>query len=489
MTLQHEATNPIPEGPLPSLPRALNLVLRELDQVIAPELQSERARSTAGMLSQLLRHLIIRETSLSGMIDDWTKQQEALLRELDVTVGTGEETGLERYRMVTEAITAEVVKRVDLGSGSGIAGLTDDWSRRAVTAEREHLGKRLQAERDTAYIQHPPEQAARLEVTPERLATYLATKLAHRETVSVTAIHKLLGGFSKETYIIDTEIDGVPKPVVMRRDVPYGAVAGSVIDEVPLLRALFAEGLPVPEALVAETDRSIFGEAFSITRKASGETAFSNVRGLNLTGDQGDAARALAEVLGRLHSLDAKSLDLPKRFFDPALSMADCVLREIEFYEQGWLSRTNRASPTMSAAFAWLRANLPRSGGRPCIVHGDAGLHNLMMDQGKVSVMLDWEMAHMGDPVEDLAYCRTWVDQALPWDEFLATYYKHGGVEYRPEYEGFYSVLSNLRIVVFAAQSGYGGEWTDHPELAPMFATNFYAAVFTDKVAKQLAGG
>ena len=92
----------------------------------------------------------------------------------------------------------------------------------------------------------------------------------------------------------------------------------------------------------------------------------------------------------------------------------------------------------------------------------------------------------MGDPIEDLAYCRTWVDQALPWDEFLEIYYRNGGHEFRPEYGRFYGVLSNLRIVVFAAQSGYGTYWNEHPELPTLFATTHYHAIFIDKVAEHL---
>ena len=84
------------------------------------------------------------------------------------------------------------------------------------------------------------------------------------------------------------------------------------------------------------------------------------------------------------------------------------------------------------------------------------------------------------------------MDQALPWEEFLEVYYRHGGLEYRPEFERFYGVLSNLRVVVFAAQSGYGTYWTDHPELTLLFATSHYHAVFLEKVAEHLlrnAGG
>jgi aminoglycoside phosphotransferase (APT) family kinase protein len=487
MTLQHEATLAVPEGVQPGLLRALQLVLRELDQVLIPDLQSDSARSTAGMLGQLLRQLIVRESVLPALLDDWTGKQETLLREADVVVDVADAGSFERNRRVTEAVAALTAERAFEQTGPVSAGLTDQWSRRAVAVEREYLATRMHLEQSAPYPQNSAERTAALKVTPERLTAYLTTKLSYRGSLLVTQVHKLLGGFSKETFIIDAEVDGQPRSVVLRRDVPLGAVAGSVADEVPLLKALHGAGFPVPEPLLVETDCSIFGEAFAITRKAPGATAFSNVRGLDMGDGQQNAAHALAEVLGRLHAMDARNLQLPKRFFDPALSMGDCVMRQIDDYEKAWFSRTYQPSPTMSAAFAWLRANVPPSTGRPGIVHGDAGLHNLMMHEGKVSVMLDWELSHMGDPLEDLAYCRSWVDQALPWEEFLEVYYRYGGFPYRPEFESFYSVLANLRVVVFAAQAGYGSYWSEHPELTLMFATAHYHAVFVDKVAKHLA--
>jgi aminoglycoside phosphotransferase (APT) family kinase protein len=56
----------------------------------------------------------------------------------------------------------------------------------------------------------------------------------------------------------------------------------------------------------------------------------------------------------------------------------------------------------------------------------------MMVNHGAVTAMLDWELWHVGDSTEDLAYARSDVVQALPWDDFLAEYYRHGGNEYSP---------------------------------------------------------
>jgi aminoglycoside phosphotransferase (APT) family kinase protein len=481
MTLQQESTLPIPTGMQPDLVRALSLVLRELDQVLVPELQTDRAKSTANMIGNVLRHLIVRETGLPALLDDWTATGTTLLEEAGIAAPASADTAYDRNHAVTTLVAAQAAEHA--------AGVKlDDWCRRAVAAECAYLAAQTQAQNELPYPQNSAERTALCTVTPERMTAYLAARLPHDGGILVTKVHKLLGGLSKETFIIDAEVDGVPMPMVMRRDIALSSVAGSVMDEVPVLRALHGHGLAVPELLLAEPDRGIFGEAFSITRKAPGVAASSNLQGLTMRGDQQNAARALAGFLGSLHRVDAGALGLQKPFFDSGLSMADCVLREIEFYETAWFNRSHRPSPTMSAAFAWLRANIPPSSGPARIIHGDAGLHNMMLNDGKISVMLDWELAHMGDPVEDLAYCRTWVDQALPWEEFLEIYYGHGGLTYRPEHQRFFTVLSNLRVAVYAVQSAYGTHWSEHPELPLMYASNYFYAVFIDIVSKQLTG-
>jgi aminoglycoside phosphotransferase (APT) family kinase protein len=481
MTLQQESTLPIPTGMQPDLVRALTLVLRELDQVLVPELESGRAKSTANMIGNVLRHLIVRETGLPALLDGWTATQQTLLEEAGVLAPASADTSYDRNHAVTSLVASLAAEHA-----GGVK--LDDWCRRAVAAECLYLAAQTKAQNELPYPQNTPERTALCDVTPERMTAYLAARLPHKNTLQVTNIHKLLGGLSKETFIIDVEADGAPMPVVMRRDIALSSVAGSVMDEVPVLRALHGKGLAVPELLLAESDRGFFGEAFTITRKAPGVAASSNLQGLTMSGDQKNAARALAAFLGDLHGVDAAALGLQKPFFDPALSMADCVLKQIEFYETAWLNRSHRPSPTMSAAFAWLRANVPPSSGPARIIHGDAGLHNMMLNDGKISVMLDWELAHMGDPVEELAYCRTWVDQAIPWEEFLEIYYSHGGLTYRPEHQRFYTVLSNLRVAVYAVQSAYGTYWSEHPELPLMYASNYFYAVFIDIVSKQLTG-
>jgi aminoglycoside phosphotransferase (APT) family kinase protein len=112
------------------------------------------------------------------------------------------------------------------------------------------------------------------------------------------------------------------------------------------------------------------------------------------------------------------------------------------------LYRRNSESPNprLEATFGWLFANIPDCGGRSArLVHGDIGFHNLLMHEGQVTAVLDWEFNHFGDPAEDVSYCRPFVERVLPWQEFLSMYQACGGAPYSAEQDRFFSVWRNAR--------------------------------------------
>lgn len=77
--------------------------------------------------------------------------------------------------------------------------------------------------------------------------------------------------------------------------------------------------------------------------------------------------------------------------------------------------------------FAWLRENIPAAPPRASLIHGDAALSNFLIEDGRVTAILDWELAHIGDPAEELAYLRPSIEPILPWQEFLDHYERAGG--------------------------------------------------------------
>jgi aminoglycoside phosphotransferase (APT) family kinase protein len=106
-----------------------------------------------------------------------------------------------------------------------------------------------------------------------------------------------------------------------------------------------------------------------------------------------------------------------------------------------------------------LHANLPPAPARQCLVHGDFRPANVLVDDGRITVLLDWELAHRGDPADDLGWytCSIYRGEHFPegWSvgDFLARYVKRGGTEPEPERLRFWQVLSVFRLTVIALRS------------------------------------
>jgi aminoglycoside phosphotransferase (APT) family kinase protein len=222
----------------------------------------------------------------------------------------------------------------------------------------------------------------------------LAPRLSPTATQAVSA-RRLSGGASLETWAFDLD-DGAP--LILRRR-PDGAAmretALPLASEAALIRAVDAAGAPVPSVVrVCDADDGL-GEAYVMGR-LEGETLGRRiVQGEAFACVRPGLARRCGEVLARIHAVPIDGL--------PELATSDArgeLARYEEIYRQLGAQR-----PILEAAFRWLEAIAPPPPARPVLVHGDFRNGNLMIhpDQGLVGV-LDWELAHLGDPAEDLGW-------------------------------------------------------------------------------------
>ena len=119
--------------------------------------------------------------------------------------------------------------------------------------------------------------------------------------------------------------------------------------------------------------------------------------------------------------------------------------------------------PVLDLAERWLRANAPQSGALR-LVHGDYRVGNFMFDESGLVAVLDWELAHLGDPVEDLAWLcvRAWRfgNDRLPAgglgsrEDLVAAYQAAGGEPVDPDSLRFWEVLGNFKLaLVFIGQA------------------------------------
>jgi aminoglycoside phosphotransferase (APT) family kinase protein len=221
----------------------------------------------------------------------------------------------------------------------------------------------------------------------------LAPRLSPAATTAIDA-RRLSGGASLETWAFDLD-DGTP--LVLRRR-PSSAVmretAPGLAVEAALILAAARTGAPVPVVVhVCEPDDGL-GEAF-VMRRLEGETLGKRiVRDAAFDAVRPDLARRCGQVLAQIHSAPLPDL--------PPLAISDArgeLTRYEEIYRQ-----TDAERPVFEAAFRWLAA-APPDPVAPVLVHGDFRNGNLMIHpkQGLAGV-LDWELAHLGDPAEDLGW-------------------------------------------------------------------------------------
>ena len=152
-----------------------------------------------------------------------------------------------------------------------------------------------------------------------------------------------------------------------------------------------------------------------------------------------------------MHSVPESAIS--KRVPGANVSVQERMLADIDVFEHKWHS-SRQPSLTLGLAYAWLRANISAaSNGRRSIIHRDAGCHNLLVKDGQLAAILDWETALIGDPAQDIGYSYHTVIQMMPWEEFLDEYVAAGGSRPTPAQIDFYRVWRHVWLMTMQTQA------------------------------------
>lgn len=224
---------------------------------------------------------------------------------------------------------------------------------------------------------------------PDTVCDLLGAALAPvlGEDAVIGDLRRLSGGASKETWAFTAG----GAPLILRRDPPgRPGPRGGMRNEVDVLMACHRAGLAVPEVVFFDEAtaldtagivmRAVDGEA--IPRRILRDDAFAGARSL--------LAGQVAKFLAGLHAIDPGEV--------PGLATTDDVANYRAAYDF-----VDDASPTFDRAFAWLARTRPEPE-RQVIVHGDLRMGNVIVDDDGMAAVVDWELMHLGDPVEDLAW-------------------------------------------------------------------------------------
>ncbi len=220
----------------------------------------------------------------------------------------------------------------------------------------------------------------------------LADALGRRLGGTVRGLRRLSGGASRVTSAFELEqAGGGPRPLILQMD--RGDVAaggGKVRMERALLEAARAAGVPVP-AVVGMGVGDDLGADWLVVEWLDGESIPRKIlRDAEWAGARHALTAQCAGALAAIHTIDPGAID--------GLPRTDPLGHPLSF-----LDALGEARPALELGVRWLERHRP-SAGRRVTVHGDFRLGNLLVGPDGLRGVLDWELAHAGDPAEDIGW-------------------------------------------------------------------------------------
>jgi len=225
----------------------------------------------------------------------------------------------------------------------------------------------------------------------ERLRTVLGAALG--EPVVVEGLTRLPGGASKDTWSFSARgSGGSVRRLVLRRDRDRMGPSGSRLGlEAALLAAAAAVGVPVPPVVATGVDSDELGAAFLITEFVDGETIPRRIlRDEQWAGVRPVLAAQCGQILAAVHRIPPGEV--------PGLGAGDPLAQL-----RGQLDQLGQPHPAFELGLRWLERTRPAAS-VPGVVHGDFRNGNLIVGDDGIRAVLDWELAHLGDAVEDLGW-------------------------------------------------------------------------------------
>jgi aminoglycoside phosphotransferase (APT) family kinase protein len=284
----------------------------------------------------------------------------------------------------------------------------------------------------------------------ERLEAYLTRHFG--APTAIEGLSRIPGGASRETYRFDATVGGEVRPLILRRD-----PTGSLIDTDRSLEYLafqsFHGRAPVPEPIVLDTEGAELERPFFIMTRVDGGAAASPFT----VQPYHEHAQAIGEVffaaLGAIAATDPAGLPLATATQAPA--PGDCWRVALDHWAKVIDTDEQHPQPIVRAAIRRLRRDPAPPATAVRVVHGDYRTGNFLHDgQGTILAILDWEMVHLGDPLEDLAwaidplwghYDESRVAGMIPRAEALAIWSQASGLPIDPEALAWWELFSAVK--------------------------------------------
>ena len=289
-----------------------------------------------------------------------------------------------------------------------------------------------------------------------KIAGYLGAQLGY--PVRIGVVRRFPVGFSWLTYAVPVSgIDGSAgeRQLILRLGPDYGLFAPySARPQVLSMQSLKGSAVPVPRVHWSNDDPSIFGAPFLFCEKVDGEAIVPWVS-TSAPGLEDGYRRWLGEqfidALAALHRVEWQ--DKPVAELAHGITAQNAARLNIEYWEAQIARWAMRPFPLIEWGLRWLKAHCPEAP-RVSIVHGDYRTGNFLVDSGRITAILDWELVHLGDPHEDLGWASLpmyrggskLICRLVEPEWFYERYSQKAGFDVSMQSVRYYQVLSLLKL-------------------------------------------
>ena len=259
---------------------------------------------------------------------------------------------------------------------------------------------------------------------------------------TVTRAQRVAGGNRCQGWAIDVQkADGSDVPLFLRFQAfeTTGVEPFTTRREAEIYRALQPTRVPIPRLIALHPTRQAM-----LTERVSGQAEF---RHLKDESHKATIAREFAAALAELHRQDVRRLAI--RGLAVPATVTEAVRAELALW-WAMYQETERPDALIEFGRDWLAANLPEVPDVPSLIHGDAGPGNFLFENGHLTTLLDWELAHLGDPMEDLAWLsmRSVMEPVPSLPDCLDEYDRHAAAPVDVARLRYHRALVSFRVCI-----------------------------------------
>ena len=222
--------------------------------------------------------------------------------------------------------------------------------------------------------------------------------------IVLTGLERAAGGLSRENWSLNATWNDATgaqsRRLMLMRDASGTLLATNRAREFAVLKALEGTDVPAPKAHWVDPGGRWLGAPSLIMDRMPGACDYMVLNGLRPPAERLNLAHAFVDLMARIHAVDWRERGLAATFAKPV----DLPSRmELAYWEAEYRRVRLEPHPELDYVLAWMHKGAPVAEAI-VLVHGDFKPGNALIADGKISAKLDWETAHLGDPLEDLGW-------------------------------------------------------------------------------------